>query len=202
MKIFVLIILSSLTLSLSADPTDPIGGKNKQGQESYFRYEQESVKEFREYYDFQMPQNVNISQPSTQVTGTGQAPKLDAYFKNGEKVFIDAEPVLGEMIEKHKKINERTTTAPGWKIQVYVGPSRSAATAAQARALRLYSHLRTRITHINPAYRVRMGDFMSKEEADLFVRDVRGFFSRAMVVGAQVEIPKFMPGDRYNYERN
>ncbi|MEM7509399.1 MAG: SPOR domain-containing protein [Bacteroidota bacterium] len=202
MKIFVLIILSGITLGLSADPTDPIGGKNRQGADVYFRYEQESVKEFREYYDFQRPDNLNISQPTAPAVGTGTAPKLDSYFKNGQLVFIDADPALGQMIEKHKLINERTKTAQGYKIQVYMGASRSGATAAQAKALRLYSHLKTRITHSNPTYRVRMGNFLRKEEADLFVREVRGFFRQALVVPSVVEIPKNMPGDQYYYDRN
>lgn len=69
--------------------------------------------------------------------------------------------------------------AAGYRIQVYFSSSRQGRNVARARAREValkYPHYRTYISYVAPQWRLRIGDFKSREEAQKALKRVRRSF--------------------------
>ena len=71
----------------------------------------------------------------------------------------------------------RKGTALGFRVQIYTGTSRTAAYAAQSRFQRMYSDIPTYVSYTQPNYRVKVGDFRSRSEAQAMMRELRKNFT-------------------------
>ncbi len=73
------------------------------------------------------------------------------------------------------------TTTRGFRVQIFLGPSRSEAYAAQARFRQLYSNIDTYIVYDEPNYRVKVGDFRSRREAEQLMQSLRQQFTNVFI---------------------
>ena len=73
------------------------------------------------------------------------------------------------------------TVARGFRVQIYMGASRSEAYAEQARFQRLFSNIDTYVSYEAPNYRVKVGDFRSRSEADQLMRGLSQQFNNVFV---------------------
>lgn len=79
-------------------------------------------------------------------------------------------------------------TALGFRIQIYSGPNRNEAYAAQSRFQQQYSDISTYVSYTQPNYRVKVGDFRSRSEAQAFMREVRKNFPTLFLFTEQVNV--------------
>lgn len=79
-------------------------------------------------------------------------------------------------------------TALGFRVQIYTGPSRSEAYAAQSRFQRMYSDISTYVSYTQPNYRVKVGDFRSRSEAQAIMRELRKDFTAVFLFTEQVNV--------------
>lgn len=73
------------------------------------------------------------------------------------------------------------STTRGFRVQVFLGSNRSEAYAEQARFKRLFGNIDTYITYDEPNYRVKVGDFRSRREAEELMQGLKGQFSNVYV---------------------
>ncbi len=73
------------------------------------------------------------------------------------------------------------TTARGFRVQVFLGSNRNEAYAEQARFKRLYPDIDTYITYEEPNYRVKVGDFRSRAEAQRLMEGLKHQFSNVFL---------------------
>jgi len=73
------------------------------------------------------------------------------------------------------------TTVRGYRVQIFLGRSRSEAYAEQARFRQLFDDIETYITYDAPNYRVKVGDFRSRREAERLMEGLREQFSNVFV---------------------
>lgn len=89
-------------------------------------------------------------------------------------------------------VNPETTTSKernpanrsvvrGFRVQIYMGPSRSDAYEAQARFQRLFDDIDTYISYEEPNYRVKVGDFRSRSSAEQLMHSLRQQFTNVFV---------------------
>lgn len=78
------------------------------------------------------------------------------------------------------------TVVPGFRVQVFLGPSRSEAYAEQARFQQLFKDFDTYITYEAPNYRVKVGDFRSRREAERLMQALRGRFTNVFVFAEDI----------------
>lgn len=83
--------------------------------------------------------------------------------------------------EVHVRTPGTRTVARGFRVQIYMGSSRSDAYAAQARFQRAFSDIETYVTYEQPNFRVKVGDFRSRSEAEQLMRGLRQQFNNVFV---------------------
>lgn len=77
---------------------------------------------------------------------------------------------------KAKRVRTR-----GFRVQIYSGPNRSEAVNVQNSFLRQYSDMGAYLTYEEPNYRVKVGDFRTRAEANAFMRKMRGQYNNVFV---------------------
>lgn len=85
------------------------------------------------------------------------------------------------ILHPERAVSTRNTgkkgTALGFRVQIYTGTSRSSAYAAQSRFQRMYNDIPTYVSYTQPNYRVKVGDFRSRSEAQAIMSELRKNFT-------------------------
>lgn len=173
----------------------PQGGegdkKKKGGEEEYYKYEREEVGRYRDRVIFVLP---DAPLPPTKPTGIGGPVKgksLNYLFAGGNKVYVDRDPRLDELVNRHKSLVGGKNTAQGFRIQIFAGTGYEGSERSMARANTFFPDMASYRTFKSPNYVVRIGDFLEREEAILFLRKAREHFAGAFIVPEKVKIPKY-----------
>lgn len=81
--------------------------------------------------------------------------------------------------------NRRVRYAPGYRVQIYVGNERAAADAAKLEVYKQFPELSAYTSYQQPTYRLKVGDFMRKMDAERYFARLKTLF-----VGAQMQPDK------------
>ncbi|MBS1933193.1 MAG: SPOR domain-containing protein [Bacteroidetes bacterium] len=98
--------------------------------------------------------------------------KIFAQTDSGS-VTVTKDPRIDLLIKKQIQINDETTkdsrrTAPGFRIQVISSDDRNQVFAAKAKIYKEYPELKPYIVYLPPNYRLRVGNFKTQEEAQVY----------------------------------
>ena len=169
---------------------------NDDVRDSYYKYEREEVSYYRDRVEFTLPA---VPVEEVEPEEIPDPRRLSGRFNSAQRLVVEADPRLGEFVEKHKKINEKIKEINGFKVQIYAGrgtAGRSDASGAHTKFISNYPDEDAKTKFEHPLYRVHVGNFMRREEAELFCREVRTLFPRALVISAKVKIPKYKSNEK------
>lgn len=100
---------------------------------------------------------------------------------------------VNELIEKYIESNKTFDGHSGYRIQIFFDSgsnSRSRANNERRKFLSLYPEMETYITFDAPNFKVRVGDFRTRIEAEKALRDIRNHFEMAYVVPSKIALPE------------
>ncbi len=110
-------------------------------------------------------------------------PLISLMQRNRKGTNITATPSTRPPVDKETAT--RTTTM-GFRVQIYSGSDRSEAYAEQARFKRLYRGIDTYVSYEEPNYRVKVGDFRSRNEAQDLMQGLRRQFNNVFVFTEEI----------------
>lgn len=97
---------------------------------------------------------------------------------------VDA--VLDTMANRNKNIRY----VQGYRIQLYVGNSRKEAEEAKGFMYSRFPELNAYMTFSQPTFRLKVGDFISKIDAERYHAQMKEVYSASMVVQDRIDIRK------------
>jgi len=108
-------------------------------------------------------------------------------------IVIHKDPRIDMLVKKQAQINEETTrdarrSAPGFRIQVINTSDRNAAISAKTKIYQLYPELKAYLLYQSPYFRLRVGNFKEKEDADDYLKALSKQFTNVYLVRDIVEI--------------
>ncbi|WP_341226342.1 hypothetical protein [uncultured Arcticibacterium sp.] len=101
-----------------------------------------------------------------------------------ENVKIDG--VLSEISKYNSSISE----LPGYRLQVYAGNSRGGFEQAKSYILQHFPELEIYESYSQPTYRIKVGDFLKKMDAEKYYSSIVSRFSSAKVVMDNVDVQR------------
>ena len=119
--------------------------------------------------------------------------KLAAQSDSGF-VAVYKDPRLNMLIRKQAQINEESTrnnrrSMPGYRIQIVNTTDRNTAIDAKTKAYQLYPELKAYMWFQSPYYRIKVGNFKTKSEAETYLKSLaRDFSSAAYIVRDVIEV--------------
>ncbi len=97
--------------------------------------------------------------------------------------FLDAQPVVVS-----SGLPEGLIKLDGWRIQIYRGRDRKAASEARQRSYAMFPNLTPYMIYNAPRYQVRVGDFLEPFEYQQFLKAFKKEFPTALAVPDVVNI--------------
>lgn len=107
--------------------------------------------------------------------------------KDSGQVAVYKDPRIQLLIKKQAQINEETTrnsrrTMPGFRIQLINSTDRNSALAAKTRVYQLYPEVKAYLQYQSPYYRLKVGNFKTRQEAEDFLRGLTSEFSNNIFI--------------------
>lgn len=103
-------------------------------------------------------------------------------------VVIHADERLVLLTETKKTISRGgMRSGRGYRVQIYSGGDRAKATQVKIDFIRRFPGHRSYLSYVSPTYRVKVGNFRSRGEAEEFARQARGYYSPTIVVPDIIE---------------
>ena len=100
---------------------------------------------------------------------------------------------VDRLIEKHRQFNQSNPGVDGFRVQVFFDSgnnSKKSAQTAREKFMELYPGVAAYLTFKAPYYRVRVGDFRTKLEAEGYLFQLAIAYPNAFTVPDRVQIEK------------
>lgn len=173
-------ILNFLFLLISYYPqnVDTIG---------YEYFEFEEVGYYRESPDFVHPFSSNVPGVSTEQKFTSHTYKIGDQVETKKGFQFDIPYKLrSALIEGHKTLGP---TMAGYRIQVFASSSLKDVNTAHSRFISAFPYMRSYRKFLQPTFRIRAGNFIDENEAQILCNQIRRYFPGAFVVPSTIATP-------------
>ncbi len=107
------------------------------------------------------------------------------------KVIQDAR--VDTLMEKYIMVNEFDPDIKGFRIEIFFesgNQSKNKAIEAKSEFVNLFPEMPSYLTFQPPNYKVRVGDFRTKMEADKFLKEIETTYPSAFIVADKISFPK------------
>jgi hypothetical protein len=135
----------------------------------------ENLADFRPKYKVEEEDN-------SQVTHTPAGSQTNVKPSNDVTARVDA------AMDQIAVANKNVRYAQGYRIQIYSGNNRDEANNARNRSYALFPEITPHIVYNQPTFRVKVGDFVDRLDAQRVYAGLLADFPNAMVVQDRVEI--------------
>ena len=82
----------------------------------------------------------------------------------------------------HDHTRAVTYTGKGYRVQIYNGPDRNKAVQVKTEFMRRFPGVSTYITYVAPGFRVKIGDYRNRSDAEGMLREATSMYSPSMIV--------------------
>jgi len=106
---------------------------------------------------------------------------------------MDRDPRVDMLIEKHRQFNQANPGVDGFRVQIFFDSgnnSKKSAQDAREKFMEVYPGEAAYLTFKTPYYKVRVGDFRTKLEAEGFLFQLAVAYPNAFTVPDRVKLEK------------
>jgi len=114
------------------------------------------------------------------------------------KVEVVKDPRIDTLAARRlslKAKNPQALSSNGYRIQIFYGSVRSDAYNAQAKFQAIYPGIRTYLSYTEPDFKVKVGDFRTRLEAEKFKQELQSTFNGLFIIAEKINIPKSETGN-------
>lgn len=107
------------------------------------------------------------------------------------KVIVVKDPGIDSLISKRLALSKtankgNTVTSLGFRVQIFSGLEREEAYAQQTKFKSLYPGVTSYVSYTQPNYRIRVGDFRTKLEAQKFMNELKRQYSSLFIFAEKI----------------
>lgn len=109
-----------------------------------------------------------------------------------QKQIVVADPKIDQLVEKHIFLNLHQSTLDGWRVQIFFDSgtnSKKRATDILNRFNYQYPDSKAYLSFKEPYYRVRVGDFRTRLEAEGFMKMIQAEYPNAFATADKINPP-------------
>jgi hypothetical protein len=109
------------------------------------------------------------------------------------RLKINQDPRFEELVRLHIRRNRQANGIPGYRVEIFFSSEINARQKAQgikSEFMSTYPGHNAYITFVSPDFKVRVGDFRTRNDALRLMKEIQGRFPKAFVVPDLIEIPR------------
>ncbi len=123
------------------------------------------------------------------IVSFASAQKTTTSYNEDSTISVTKDPRYDELVAKQKRQNAAVQTMPGYRIQIYFGAVRQKASEVKLEFASKYPGVPSYLTYQQPNFKVRVGDYRSRFEAQKFLKEIDGQFPSTFIVPEDVKLP-------------
>jgi hypothetical protein len=112
-----------------------------------------------------------------------------------DKLNIQSEPRIRELLDQHVKQNKKNNTTFGYRLQIYFGSGTNAhaqATKIRTDFLSVHPDLKVYLIFKSPDFKVLVGNFRTKSEALKMQKSLINQYPNAFIVADDIALPELL----------
>ena len=117
------------------------------------------------------------------------AQKVVSTYHKDSTIILTRDERLDQLITRQKDNNTLKQTIPGYRIQIYFGGARQKAAEVKLDFGGKHPEMPSYLTYSAPNFKVRVGDFQTRMEAQKFLKNIEGQYSTAFIIPDEVKLP-------------
>ncbi|MFN8358021.1 MAG: SPOR domain-containing protein [Spirosomataceae bacterium] len=129
-----------------------------------------------------------VAAPPTSVTPTKETPPPVKAAMTDQPLHINRR--LDMVLDTIAMRNKAVKFANGFRIMLYVGNNRQEADNAKIFCYQTFPELNPYMTFTQPTYRVKIGDFMTRLDAERYFEQLKLQYPSALIINDKVDIKK------------
>lgn len=106
------------------------------------------------------------------------------------KIIIQKDYRIDSLLNRHIRINNEKQSITGYRIQIYFGSTRVEALSSKADFIRKYPDLKIYMIYEQPNYKIRVGDFTTRYEAEKYHKQIIAEFKSSFIVPDEISLPE------------
>ena len=113
-----------------------------------------------------------------------------------KKIQVQQDPLLTEMLEWHVSNNKKDKQIEGFRVEIFFSSDADAKEKAlkkKVEFLKLYPENTVHIKYVAPNFRVRVGDFRTKNEALKLFKEIKSTYPLSFIVTDNIDFPLMKP---------
>lgn len=107
------------------------------------------------------------------------------------KVEVFMDPKIDSLIARRLELTKKgntTTSGKGFRVQIYAGDNRQKTYAEQIKFKSLFPNVSSYISYAQPNYKIRVGDFPNRLEAEKFMNQLRQYYPSLFIFSEPINI--------------
>jgi hypothetical protein len=111
---------------------------------------------------------------------------------NKGNIIVEGDGRIEDLENRYKSINEKEQKINGYRIQIFSNSgaeSYEQATEVQTEFLKIYPEVKSYVVHQKPRFKVRIGDYRTRLDAERFYLEIKENFPDAFIVRDRINFP-------------
>lgn len=109
------------------------------------------------------------------------------------KVTVFKDPQIDSLIAKRQELTRGKpggsgVSSYGFRVQIFLGSDRQEAYSEQSKFKSRYPNVTSYISYTQPNYRLRVGDFRSRLEAEKFMNELKSYYSSMFIFSETINL--------------
>ena len=113
---------------------------------------------------------------------------LTSYHKDST-IVISRDQGIDELITRQKDHNTLNQTITGYRVQIYFGSVRQKAADVKQDFNGKHPDISSYLTYLAPNFKVRVGDFRTRLDAQGFLKSIEGQYPTSFIVQDEIKLP-------------
>ena len=107
------------------------------------------------------------------------------------KVVVLKDPQIDSLIARRLELSRgvsigKSISVSGFRVQIFSGLDRQRANSEQSNFKSLYPNITSYISYTQPYYRLRVGDFRTRLEAEKFMNELKKYYSSMFIFSEMI----------------
>lgn len=105
-------------------------------------------------------------------------------------VKVQTDAALDSLVERNIEANKSANGIQGYRVQIFFGSERKGAQDAKTKFLQMMPDEEVYLIYQQPYFKVRVGDYRTKLEAEAVYRKVLPDFEKVFIIPDKINLPK------------
>jgi len=123
-----------------------------------------------------------------QIFSAAAQKNITTYHKDST-IVLTRDSRVDELIAKQKDNNTLKQTMPGYRVQIYFGGVRQKAVEVKLDFSGKHASIASYLLYSAPNFKVRVGDFPTRLEAQGFLKSIDGQYPTSFIVQDEIKLP-------------